>query len=128
METQYSPGDEDQPFVVTSHRFGLDTTDARKVIDTDAPAERWRFQRYDVRASFGYWQMLHSDQKTQGIAIPHWFLGGLFAVLPVGMPIRRYRTAARVGRGLCVSCGYDLRASEGRCPECGTPVPAEARA
>lgn len=31
-----------------------------------------------------------------------------------------YRTRTRIERGLCLACGYDLRASEGAtCPECG---------
>jgi uncharacterized paraquat-inducible protein A len=32
-------------------------------------------------------------------------------------------------RGLCVKCGYDLTGNtSGVCPECGTPLPAEAKA
>ena len=39
---------------------------------------------------------------------------GLLTVLPV------LRRRMRTKRGLCLDCGYDLRASKERCPECGT--------
>ena len=46
----------------------------------------------------------------------------------VGLPValillRRDKWVERCKRGLCVRCGYDIRASAERCPECGEPVP-----
>jgi hypothetical protein len=37
---------------------------------------------------------------------------------------RRVKKRQRREQGLCGECGYDVRATPGRCPECGTPTPA----
>jgi hypothetical protein len=39
---------------------------------------------------------------------------------------RALQKRRRLGCGLCPICGYDLRESPGRCPECGTPRIEEA--
>ena len=37
---------------------------------------------------------------------------------------RRVLTHRRRKAGLCVTCGYDIRESSGRCPECGEAIPS----
>jgi hypothetical protein len=46
----------------------------------------------------------------------------IFAALILQAFARGRRARWRMRRGLCPDCGYDLRASTVRCPECGRPV------
>lgn len=48
--------------------------------------------------------------------------------LVIRILISRFKRQHRMRTGRCVACGYDLRASKDRCPECGKLMPAEATA
>jgi hypothetical protein len=56
-------------------------------------------------------------QQQFCVVLPHWMLLALTIPLPAYLLIARLRRHERPG--YCRTCGYDLRATPDRCPECG---------
>jgi len=57
------------------------------------------------------------------VGLPYWTIALAFAALPAAQVrrlLRALRARRRRAEGRCPACGYDLRASPDRCPECGT--------
>jgi hypothetical protein len=62
--------------------------------------------------------------RFSAMVIPYWLLvtiTGLVALRGLRSIWIHHR---RVRKGLCLGCGYDTRASTGRCPECGKAIEA----
>ena len=75
-------------------------------------------------ARWGTYQVVQADDllrvSRSTCYFRFWLISTILGAYPtlafIRGPLRRYR---RRKRGLCVTCGYDLRGSPGRCPECG---------
>jgi hypothetical protein len=111
----------------------------------------WRLSRWStgppestvpVRSAARRWRVLGVElvgeavvrpdysEDTRAVVLPCWLLVLATALLPgieaarwVGRLRRRRRDRLR---GRCARCGYDLRATPDRCPECGTPSTASS--
>jgi hypothetical protein len=126
---------------------GIDFTDLTTAFPSSSSAEpKFEWTRTDAsefllpretfwnRIGIGY---VSSSQRTPGLEnstvttraywAPYWLAAVAASVLPlralamIGVRARRRR------RGRCARCGYDVRFSEERCPECGRPLPSASK-
>jgi hypothetical protein len=76
---------------------------------------------------FASWKaLLYASSLVGGLALLACVVGFALAFL-IGIwwtyeLFREERFNRRERKGLCIRCGFDLRASLGKCPECGFPI------
>ena len=117
---------------MTQHARAIDCWDWRS-----GPAAFIVRGRFGARSDVDLWdcKVAHYSGSTNstGISVPYWALA-CATMLPVALcvpawvraRVQQWAGRRRHSRGLCPSCGYDLRATSNRCPECGVAAQAKA--
>jgi hypothetical protein len=119
---------------LASTRFGIATGAGEGMhLDRGSSEEKWEsrgvkflHQGARTRQSHSRQRYFDFDQDITIVSFPLWPI--LLASLPFPavrgwMGVKRILTRrSRIRRGCCLACGYDLRATLERCPECGAVI------
>jgi hypothetical protein len=80
----------------------------------------WKWQMHRRLWNFEVNAESWGGRAVRELTLPSWFVATLWPIRPMVCTIREYRLYRPRRKGLCAGCGYDLRATPERCPECGT--------
>jgi hypothetical protein len=84
----------------------------------------WRLLGIDA-TSETFPTVIPTPSRRDSLAFPYWLPILLASLLPLVRAHRaRHRRRRLREQTLCPACGYDLRATPDRCPECGRPATA----
>jgi hypothetical protein len=110
--------------LVTSRPIGADQAqrETRPVTDVERRSHR-QWIEAETWHGFAWQETPFTGRSVDGawheISAPYWFIALCGATMPVVRVAKRSVRARRSGHGACPACGYDLRATPDRCPECG---------
>jgi hypothetical protein len=110
-----------RPGAMTRAVSGGDPMDSRLISHRGPPSVYVDKKQLDNVRDF--WHVAYDHQI---VTVSYFWLIFGQLLLPAFVGWRAVARFSRRKRGCCVTCGYDLRASAGRCPECGSQSSAEA--
>jgi hypothetical protein len=86
-----------------------------------SPRKAWHRLGFGMNGWGGRHEETGNTCQGHSLMFPLWLPAAFFAVWPLA---RTYRHRRRHPSGHCALCGYDLRATPRRCPECGSGIPS----